>query len=399
MQCRFVQFGGIALFVALGSPVVLAQPTPIVNASSTPAVRYDPAMPPVPVAELQSVLDRDLVSALKSGALAPGTHAGVAIGVVEHGKMLIFTYGTARPDSIFEIGSITKTFTGVALAQMIEQGKVTLHEPVRELLPAGTVAKPPGPEITLLNLVTHHSGLPFMPGNFHPADKNNPFADYAAADLYAYLRKHGVTKPANASYLYSNLGFGLLGQALANRAGTTYTHLVREEITGPLGMKDTVATLSPEQQRRFIQGYDAKHRPVHPWDDTGALAGAAALRSTAGDLLIYLQANLHPEKFSSQASASTAPAHTLSSAIRLSHKLRADATPGDRIAFAWRYTPATGSYWHKGSVSGYRSYAFFNSTHDDGAVALFNTKGQFANRLGEHIDERLNGRPAIALWN
>ncbi len=85
--------------------------------------------------------------------------------------------------------------------------------------PTGTVGKPAGGEITLLDLATHHSGLPRMPGNLHPADRGNPFADYHAADLYAYLKKHGVAKDGEAQFLYSNLGFGLLGQALANRAG------------------------------------------------------------------------------------------------------------------------------------------------------------------------------------
>lgn len=109
--------------------------------------------------------------------------------MVRNGVRRVFAYGTARPDSAFEIGSITKTFTGLILAQMIEHGKVQLDAPVRELLPAGTVAKPQGREITLLDLVTHHSGLPRMPDNVHPADPNDPYADYLATDLYAFIAK------------------------------------------------------------------------------------------------------------------------------------------------------------------------------------------------------------------
>src|SRR5208282_6447968 len=103
--------------------------------------------------------------------------------IVQHGVTRIFSYGTAKPDSIFEIGSITKTFTGLALAQMVEQGKVKFDEPVRQLLPAGTVAKPASSEITLIDLATQHSGLPRMPDNFKPADSSNPYADYRAADM------------------------------------------------------------------------------------------------------------------------------------------------------------------------------------------------------------------------
>src|SRR5208282_4527393 len=98
--------------------------------------------------------------------------------IVQHGVTRIFSYGTAKPDSIFEVGSITKTFTGLILSQMVEQGKVKFDEPVRELLPAGTVAKPATDEVTLVDLATQHSGLPRMPDNFAPANPNNPYADY-----------------------------------------------------------------------------------------------------------------------------------------------------------------------------------------------------------------------------
>ena len=84
----------------------------------------------------------------------------------------------------------------------------------------------------------------------------------------------------------------MLGQLLATRAGLTYSELLREQVTGPLGLSDTVVDVTPEQQRRFIPGYDEQHHLV-PWDEEG-LAGSGAIRSTAGDLLKYLQANLHP---------------------------------------------------------------------------------------------------------
>ena len=356
---------------------------------------YDTAMAPVPAAQLQAVLSKDLSQALTSGALAPSTGAGVTIGIVDHGERQVFSYGTAKPDSIFEIGSITKTFTGLLLAQIVAQGKVKFDEPVRELLPAGTVAKPTGNEITLLDLATQHSGLPRMPDNFNPPDGSNPYADYRAADLYAFLTKHGVAKPADATFLYSNLGFALLGQALAVRAGTTYPQLLQEEITGPLGMKDTIVALSAEQQLRLIAGYDGAHHPAHAWDLV-AFAGAGAIRSTADDMLTYLQANLHPDKLPSGATK-TPNGETLPAALAQSHVLRADAMAGMRIALAWLYAPVTGGYWHDGETAGYSSLAAFNPKADHAVVVLVNTAGDFAHRLGEHISERLAGKPAISL--
>jgi CubicO group peptidase (beta-lactamase class C family) len=367
----------------------IAAPFALATAPTLPPPRVDPAMPPVRVEDMPAVLDRDLAPARlpNSGALAPGTRAVVTIGVVQQGVRRVFSYGTEKPDWLFEIGSITKTFTGLVLAQMVAQGKVTLDQPVRELLPAGTVAKPTGPEITLLDLITHHSGLPAMPDNFGPADAGNPYADYHVSDLYTYVARNGVAKPADAPFLYSNLGVGLLGQALANRAGMSWTDLVKAEVTGPLGMSDTVASLSPEQMRRFIQGYDGGHHPVRPWD-VDALAGAGALRSTAGDMLTYLEAQLHPER--------TGP---LAAAIRRSHELRADVKDGTRIALAWHYEAATGAYGHSGATGGYTSSVFFNPRDDYAAVVLLNTSEltAFADRLGEHIRQRLAGQPAVSL--
>jgi len=108
---------------------------------------------------------------LRGGLLSRPSPVGITIGVVRDGDRRVFTFGKAQPDEIFEIGSITKTFTGLLLALAIEQGKVKSDTPIRELLPQGTVAKPAsGGEITLLDLATQHSGLPRMPDNFQPKD-------------------------------------------------------------------------------------------------------------------------------------------------------------------------------------------------------------------------------------
>ena len=369
-----------------------------IAAAAVAPPKFDAALPPVSATDLQAVLGKDLVEALKSGELAPSTGAGVSIAVVEHGVRRVFSYGAAKPDSIFEIGSITKTFTGLILSQLVEQGKVKFDEPVRELLPAGTVIKPAGAEITLLDLATQHSGLPRMPDNFAPADNSNPYADYDAKRLYAFVAQNGVAKPADAGFLYSNLGFGLLGQALAVRAGLSYPALLKQEVTEPLGLKDTTVALTAEQLARFIPGHSADHKPAHAWD-LNAMAGAGAIRSTAADMLVYLEANLHPEGVKPE--GDSAAAKTLAAALIQQHELRADAMPGTRIALAWLFEAETGNYWHNGGTGGYSSYAFFNPKGNYAAVVLLNTtlgqKGSFADRVGQHISERLAGKPAIAL--
>jgi D-alanyl-D-alanine-carboxypeptidase/D-alanyl-D-alanine-endopeptidase len=275
-----------AVASALGLTVVLLHSAmglilPLVFAgyaapTAAPALSFDATPVPVTARDLQVVMDHDLSQQLTSGDLAPGTGVGLAIGVWQHGEQRVFTYGAAKPDSLFEIGSISKTFTGLMLARMVAENKVRLDEPVRELLPAGTVKQRTDQEITLLDLATHHSGLPGLPSNFRPADRDNPYVDYGSEQLYAYLKSHGLTKPPDTTFLYSNLGVGLLGQALAERAGRSYPDQLREKITGPLGMADTAVKLSADQQRRFLQGYDSKHRAVHAWD-IDALVGAGGI--------------------------------------------------------------------------------------------------------------------------
>jgi CubicO group peptidase (beta-lactamase class C family) len=339
---------------------------------TVPALTFDPTPVPVSAADMQSVLNRDLRQQLSpGGGLAPGTGAGLAIGVWQHGVRRVFTYGAAQPDSLFEIGSITKTFTGLMLAQMAAQRKVAMDEPVRLLLPPGLVSKPRGDEITLADLVTQHSGLPRM----------------VAGDWQEYLARRGVGREPHPPFLYSNFGFGLLGHLLAARAGLAYSELLKQQVTGPLGLGDTVVTVSPEQQSRFLQGYDGSHQPV-PWDAEG-LAGSGAIRSTAGDMLKYLEANLHPEKLGG----------TLPEALATSHQPRAEGVPGTTIALAW-WHGANGAWSHGGAMRGFTSYAFFHPKGDCAAVVLLNigpNAVDLAGSLSEHIRQRLAGEPAVSL--
>ncbi len=379
-------------------PLTLARQEKEITIAPVPPPTYDAAMAPVHAADLQAVLDHDLAGALKSGELAPSTGGGVSIAVVDHGVRRYFAYGVAKQDSIYEIGSITKTFTGLILSQMVEQGKVKLDDPVRVLLPPGTVQKPAGPEITLLDLATQHSGLPRMPDNFSPADPGNPYVDYHAANMYAFLAKHGVGKPEKTDFLYSNFGFGLLGQALSVRAEEPYPQLLKDEVLDPLGMHDTAIALSPAQHVRFLPGHTGDHKPAHAWD-LDAFAGAGAIRSTATDMLMYVEANLHPDSVKPPNTSSSAK--TISAALVQDHVLRADVGTGPQIALAWLFDPSTGNYWHNGATGGYSAYAFFNPKGDYAAVVLVNSSigpaGSFADRIGEHISERLAGKPAISL--
>jgi serine-type D-Ala-D-Ala carboxypeptidase/endopeptidase len=225
---------------------------------------------------------------------------GMVIGMVdEHGARVV-SYGTLdngtrqemSGDTVFELGSITKTFTALLLQQMIERGELKLDDPVVMYLP-GSVIVPAfrGKQITLRHLVTHTSGLPFFPTNLHPKRVENPYVDYTAEQMLAFLSGYKLTHAPGTKWDYSELGMQLLGYAIARKAGTTYESLLVERICRPLQMDSTRTTVSSELKCRLAQGHNALGCPV-PALECGTLAGGGALHSSANDLVKYVSANL-----------------------------------------------------------------------------------------------------------
>ena len=295
---------------------------------------------------------------------------GIVVGVVDSTGARYFAYGTTaraggqpvNERTVYEIGSITKVFTALSLADMVVKGEVGLDDPVQRYLPDSVhVPSRPGHAITLRLLSAQRSGLPRMPNNFAPANPANPFADYDAARLYAFLDGYTLTRDPGASYEYSNLGVGLLGLALVRRAGTSYEDLVLRRVIEPLHMADTRVTLTPDLRGRLAHGYAAGHE-VGNWD-LDALAGAGALRSTAQDMVKLL-------------AAAAGLTHTaLDSAFRLTEAIEFDAGPGMRIGLAWHVIGPDSSavLWHNGGTGGYRSFVGIDPRRKIGVVVLSNS--------------------------
>src|SRR3981081_4103940 len=174
--------------------------------------------------------------------IAAGTYQTLVFGVVDGDNSEVVAFGklddgkTPDGDTVYEIGSITKTFTATLLAQAMLPGRVTLDTPVAQLLPDFKIPSRGGMEITLEELGTQHSALPRMPSNVVAKDPANPYADYDAAKLQAFLAEYQLPRDPGAAYEYSNLGFGLLGNALAQLEHTTYGAVIDEKILKPLGM-------------------------------------------------------------------------------------------------------------------------------------------------------------------
>jgi CubicO group peptidase (beta-lactamase class C family) len=311
---------------------------------------------------------------------------GIVVGVIdEHGRRIVaygkLNQGDERPlngDTIFEIGSVTKVFTSLVLADMVQRGEVALSDPVAKFLPANVkVPERGGRVITLVDLSTHRSGLPRMPSNFQPKDPANPYADYTVEQLYQFLSGYPLTRDIGSQFEYSNVGGGLLGLALARRAGTDYEALVRSRITTPLGMESTGITLTPGMKTRLAVGHDPHLKPVPNWD-LPALGGAGALRSTANDMLTFLAANLGYVK------SPLASAMASMLAVR-----RPTGIPQfSEIGLAWLISKPSDRElaWHNGGTGGYRSFVGYDAKNRVGIVVLSNTfTGPGVDDIGLHL--------------
>jgi len=318
---------------------------------------------------------------------------GLVVGVVDAAGRRVVSHGVrakgdARAldgDTVFEIGSITKVFTALLLSDMVARGEAALDEPVAALLPPEVrVPERGGKAITLIDLATHTSALPGLPTNFAPKDALNPYADYTVDQLHTFLGEYALIRDIGSRYEYSNLGAGLLGHALSRRAGQSYEALVATRITRPLGLKDTVITLSPAQRTRMAQGHDASGQPTPNWD-LPTLAGAGALRSTANDMLTFLAAEMG------------LTATPLRSAMDAQLVPRRPAGGPMAIALGWHVIKAGGRevVWHNGGTGGYRSFIGFDPKTRVGVVVLANLANEVGgDDIGSHL---LAGRPLAKL--
>ncbi len=306
-------------------------------------------------------------SAIKA-RLGAGQYAALTVVVVDDGQAAIYPFGklsngkAPAADTVFEIGSVTKTMTATLLADRVQRGKVKLDAPVASLLPGFRMPSRDGKAITLENLATQHSGLPRLPTNLSIAGQQDPYARYGVAQLRQFLAGYSLPGDPGAHYEYSNTGFGLLGYALGEKAGRGYGAELKARVIDPLGMRDTV--LAPEQARKgkLADGHDGEGRPVPHWH-LRVLAPTGAVLSSARDMQRYLLANMGVLKTS------------LYAAMQLAQQPRADTSmAGQRIGLAWmtKHTPDGDVTWHNGMTGGFASFIGFTQDRKHGVVVLSN---------------------------
>lgn len=312
---------------------------------------------------------------------------GAVVAVVRPEGTTIRGFGKARsgqsnaPDenTLFEIGSVSKTFTAVLLADLVREKKVRLDEPIANLLPKSvTIPKGKDRAITLQDIATHFSGLPRMPNNFAPKDPRNPYADYDEDRLFRFLAGHRLAHQPGARFEYSNLAMGLLGVALAKRTEKTFEQLLQERILKPLQMESTAIALTPALRGRLAEGFTADAQPSANWD-IPTLAGAGGIRSTARDMARYVSAHL-----------GKGPNH-LVNACGTTHTQRAKVGPNTGIGLAWFRQSERDILFHNGMTGGYASYCGLDTKNRIGVIVLTNTAGGTADRIGFWLQDFLRG--------
>ncbi|HTH55855.1 MAG TPA: serine hydrolase [Cyclobacteriaceae bacterium] len=319
---------------------------------------------------LAQKLPVDVEEAVKK-RVAYGKSPSFAIGIVDKDGARYFNFGTTILDgapvdehTIYEIGSITKVFTATLLAQNVVDGKMKLDDPIKNYLPKNVKVPERGANaITLGNLSDHTSGLPRMPNNFNPSNPANPYADYSLDQLYSFLSNYELTRNIGDEFEYSNLAQGLLGQILAQYAGTSYEDLMLKTIALPLNMQETKIKFSAQMKKNLAYGYNGIEQ-VENWDSQ-ALEGAGAIRSSTSDMLKFLSANLALTKT------------PLRKAMDLTQQTRHEKARNGklRVGLAWLIEKSDigDVFWHNGGTGGYRAFVGFAKEKGMGVVVLTNS--------------------------
>ena len=306
--------------------------------------------------------------AAKDG-IASGAYQTLVFAIVDGDRSDIVACGSfpnhTRPDgdTVYEIGSITKTFTAILLAEAVQSGRVELDTPLQRLLPDLKIPSRGRRQITLVDIATHRSGLPRMPTDFH--DEKVLYPPYDLGKLKTFLATYKMLREPGAEYEYSNLGFGLLGIALAESKHASYGSLLEDAILRPLQMKMTGTKLDAAMRMHLAPGFDEAGKPASSWNfgRFEGFEGAGAIRSTAADMLRYLNANMGERT------------GVLTEAMRFAQTPRSHAGQGDRIGLAWMTQSSEHGdiLWHNGGTAGYASFIGFRTDKRRGVVILANS--------------------------
>jgi beta-lactamase class C len=306
---------------------------------------------------------------------------GVAISLYDGDEGYTLCYGVANketqapitPDTIFEIASITKVFTTTDLALHVENGTLSLNDPLAQYLPAIYKNKGAIGNVTLLQLATHTSSLPRSPP---PLQKGKR---YTRHEVIEFLQNWQPEYPVGTHYLYSNLGVGLIGYALENVEHKSFEPLLKDDIFKPLGMNSTLINVPYALMNKYAQGYSPQGRPTRKWSKSVWPAGGA-LRSTPADMLKFLEANL-----------GVGVSQSLQKAIQIAQKGYYKVNDHLTMGLAWQRVETKGLLLidKNGGVPGFSSYIGMIPEKKIGIVILANKSKAECTKIGRLLLLRL----------
>lgn len=312
------------------------------------------------------------------------SNAGMVIGLLDECGSRVFGAGklgngtdqNVNADTIFEIGSTTKTFTSLLLLELASRGEIKLDDPVSKYLPHGTqVPSYEGQEITLLHLAAQESGLPLNARNLSEKEFPANYNEYTVSDLYEFVSGYELPSRPGAKFDYSNVGMSLLGHVMERKTGADYESLVADRICRPLLMMDTRISLTPEMSARLAAGHDMDGRRATRLQ-LQVMAGAGALHSTANDLLKYVAANLGFGR------SKLSPLMAEMQVIR--HR---DSPEMGKTATPWYDNgvynpPGSELLGHSGGTGGFSTFIGFDKTKRHGVVVLTNQRALPSGGIG-----------------
>ncbi|PIB32664.1 serine hydrolase [Maribacter sp. 4G9] len=298
-----------------------------------------------------------------------GINPSIALALIDSSGIQYFNFGKTADNglevnrnTVYEIGSISKVFTAILLAQQVLNDELKLDDEANAFLPDSIRIPVMGDkEITFGNLSDHTSGLPRMPGNFAPSNLNNPYSDYTVEQMYEFISNYTPIRAVGSEYEYSNLAQGLLGNLLARNKNTIYEELMVKTIADPLELKDTRIVLTEKMRENLALGHSGGHI-VENWD-IPTLAGAGGIRSSTFDMAIFISANLGYTNTE------------LIKAMELTHKVRHNKAGELSVGLGWHIKEGSNGdiIWHNGGTGGYRAFAGFVKESGQGVVLLTNS--------------------------
>lgn len=317
---------------------------------------------------LQSPLDSLIDKTVSSYMMNPN-NSGLSIAVSANGKNYFYNYGEPVRDSktlctaktVYEIGSVTKTFCGTLLALAVVEGKIRMDDDIRKHLPGNYPKlhyknKP----ILVKHLVSHTSGLVSVPQNIteqREYNEKDPYKNYSKKMMLAYLAETIPASEPGMGFEYSNYGMALLGLILEEVYGKNFEALVIEKIYSSLNL---VTAANNTVENALAQGYNDEGAATPHWN-LGDFSAAGCLRLSSSDLQKYV--NYHLE--------------AADEAVKLSHQ-SVFKNERENVGMAWfikKTKFGNTLFWHNGGTFGFSSFCGFVPEKKFSMVILSNSSG------------------------